>query len=279
MTRAVLVTGASTGIGRACAEALAGQGFQVYAGVRKQSDADTLDQLGVAGLEPVTLDVTKAADIEQVAAHVTGSGHELAAIVNNAGVVEAGPLECLPLDRLRWQLEVNVTGQVAVTQAFLPLLRRSQGRIIFIGSSSGYMTAPFVGAYCASKHAIEAIADALRQELRPWGIHVANVQPGAIATPIWDKSTDTADAMLAGWTETEQALYGPVVDKMRGLVSRQSSNASPVSTVVQAVQHAITARRPRTRYRVGKDAGQQWVLSRFVPDRLRDWLVRLSTGI
>ncbi|HEY7923524.1 MAG TPA: SDR family oxidoreductase, partial [Vicinamibacteria bacterium] len=176
MTRTALVTGASSGIGAACAARLVRSGWRVLAGVRRKGDAPE-------GTEEVQLDVTDAAQIKAAADGV----EELHALVNNAGIAIAMPLEFVPLDELRHQLEVNVVGQVAVTQAFLPVLRRARGRIVFVGSIAGRSALPFLGPYAASKHALEAIADSLRVELRPWGIHVAIVEPGSIRTPIWTR--------------------------------------------------------------------------------------------
>src|SRR5512133_1136305 len=182
--RTALVTGASSGIGAACARRLESAGWRVFSGVRAAGDA-------AAGTE-VLLDVTS---VEQIRAATKEIG-QLDALVNNAGIAIAMPLEFLPLDELRRQLEVNVIGQVAVTQAFLPHLRRSRGRIVFVGSIAGKSALPFLGAYAASKHALEAIADTLRIELRPFGIEVAIVEPGTMATPIWQKARETVQRLL-----------------------------------------------------------------------------------
>ncbi|MGD1157325.1 MAG: SDR family oxidoreductase, partial [Terriglobia bacterium] len=184
---AVVITGASTGIGEACALHLDKLGFRVFAGIRKAADAEALRHRASARLVPIRLDVSDETEVEQAARNVTEAlrGEGLAGLVNNAGIVVAGMLEFLPLDALRRQLEVNVVGQVAVTQAFLPHLRKARGRIVNIGSVSGLIAGPFSGAYAASKFALEALTDALRVELRPWKIHVSIVEPGNIQTPIW----------------------------------------------------------------------------------------------
>jgi NAD(P)-dependent dehydrogenase (short-subunit alcohol dehydrogenase family) len=183
-TGAVVITGTSTGIGRATAVRLAGMGFRVFAGVRKPADADELAQ--TPGITPLIIDVTDPAIVSAAAETVasqTGSAG-LRGLVNNAGITVPGPLEFLPLDDLRRQLEVNVIGPIAVTQAFLPLLRRGRGRIINIGSIGGKMSMPFLGAYHVSKFGMEALSDSLRQELRPWGIRVSLVEPGGVSTPL-----------------------------------------------------------------------------------------------
>ena len=180
--KSVVITGASTGIGAACALHLDQWGWRVFAGVRKQGDAEALRAQGSARLTPVSLDVTDTVSISTAASAVAGAvgAAGLAGLVNNAGIVVPGPIELLPLSDLRRQLEINVVGQVAVTQAFLPLIRAGRGRIVNMGSIAGRMATPFTGAYGASKFALEALTDALRLELQPWGISVSIIEPGAV---------------------------------------------------------------------------------------------------
>ena len=195
-TRCVLVTGASSGIGEATALRLARAGWRVLAGVRASADAERLRAAAGERLEPVTIDVTEPATI---AAAAEGLGDEpLHGLVNNAGTALAMPLEFLPLDQFRRQLEVNLVGQVAVTQAVLPNLRSARGRIVNVGSIAGRSSLPFLGAYAASKHGLEAVTDALRVELRPFGITVTIVEPGTIATPIWRKGGELFAATCGG---------------------------------------------------------------------------------
>jgi NAD(P)-dependent dehydrogenase (short-subunit alcohol dehydrogenase family) len=261
--KTVLVTGASSGIGAACAARLQRRGWRVHAGVRREGDAPE-------GTEEVLLDVT---DEEQVRAVASGVS-ELHALVNNAGIAVAGPLEFLPLEEFRRQLEVNITGQVAVTQALLPALRRGRGRIVFIGSIAGKSALPFLGAYAASKHALEAIADSLRVELSPWGIGVTIVEPGTIKTPIWTRSAGRADKLMETIDQRRlEALYGAAIAKFRRIaVARGESGASPES-VARVVEDALTASRPRTRYLVGRDAKLRSAFERL-PDRWRDRVIR-----
>jgi NAD(P)-dependent dehydrogenase (short-subunit alcohol dehydrogenase family) len=278
---AVLVTGASSGIGRACALRLDARGFRVFAGFRRQPDADALARDGSARLVPVRLDVTDAGSIasaaEAVAAAVGSAG--LQGLVNNAGIVVAGPLEVLPLAALRRQLEVNVIGQVAVTQAFLPLLRRGGGRVVNMGSISGRLASPLLGAYAASKFSLEAITDALRLELRPWGLPVSLVEPGAIATAIWERSRVAADEMAQELSAEARGLYAPAVAAVRAAADRASRAAIPADAVARAVEHALTAARPRTRYLVGRDARIRAALAWLLPDRVRDALIARALGL
>lgn len=280
-TRYALVTGASTGIGRACALALADKGFHVFAGVRKPADADALRADGKGRIEPVTLDVTRQDDIDAARALIeerTGTAG-LDALVNNAGIAVAGPFEFLPLDEFRRQFDINVFGQVAVTQSMLQLIRQAKGRVCFIGSTSGYFSAPFTSPYAASKFCIEAFVDSMRVELAPWGIQVSVIQPGAIKTPIWEKSKADADEMIQHLPVKAFELYGNAIEAVKGQVEKTVGYAVPPEQVATAVCHALTAKRPRTRYRVGTDAFIQKLLVRLLSDRWRDALVRKMLGV
>lgn len=274
-TKAVVVTGASTGIGQSCALYLDRLGFMVFAGVRKQADADTLQQKGSERLSPVFIDVTKAdtiaSAVQTVAAVVKEVG--LVGLINNAGVAIGGPLEFVPIAELRTQLEVNVVGQIAVTQAFLPLLRQGQGRVINMSSISGRVAMPFMGPYAGSKFALEALTDSLRVELKPWGIKVVSIQPGAIVTPIWEKSVTRAEQLLNKFPVEADSLYGPPLAALRRAVLKTGQNGILAVEVAKVVAQALTAKRPKTRYLVGRDAKMAAVLVKLIPDRLRDWLI------
>jgi NAD(P)-dependent dehydrogenase (short-subunit alcohol dehydrogenase family) len=252
--RSALVTGASTGIGCACAERLARAGWHVYAGVRSRGDAPH-------GTTELILDVTDDEAIARAAQRV----EELHGLVNNAGIAVGGPLEYLPIAELRRQLEVNVLGQLAVTQAVLPKLRAGRGRIVFMGSIAGRSSLPFLGAYAISKFGLEAMADALRVEVAPWGMHVSIVEPGTIATPIWTKPQPVADAI----DRDGLALYGARLDAFRRAAADRAAHGIPPDEVAKAVEHALASQRPRTRYLVGPDARRRALLQRL-PDRLRD---------
>ena len=273
--RNVLITGASTGIGEACALRLDRNGWRVFAGVRKEADAQRLKQGASDRLTPITLDVTNQQQIDaaaQTVAQAAGEGG-VQGLVNNAGISVTGPLEFLTPDDMRKQLEVNVIGQVAMIQAFMPLIRKGKGRIVNIGSIAGKMSTPFLSPYCASKHAMEAISDALRQELRPWGLHVALIEPGSIATPIWEKGQEDADEMVKNAPEEAIKLYGKSFDALREAARKFADAGIPADRVARSVEHALTSGRPRTRYIVGFDATVQSIIRRVVPDRLRDRLV------
>ena len=273
---AVVVTGASTGIGATTALHLDRLGFVVFAGVRRDADGVALQAQATPRLVPILLDVTDAASIataaQTVAAAVGDAG--LAGLVNNAGIAVAGPLEFLPIAALRQQLEVNVIGQIAVTQAMLPLLRRAKGRIVNIGSISGKLVSAMTGAYAASKFAMEALTDGLRLELRPWGIQVAVVEPGVTATPIWQKSLAAANDLTQQFAPEVETLYGGMIAATRAGATRNAAGGgTPPQLVADAVAHALTARRARTRYPVGRDARIGSLLARLLSDRTKDRLL------
>ncbi len=279
--RAVVITGASTGIGAACALELDRRGFRVFAGVRTDAAAQRLRQQATGRLTPVTLDVTDPAGIAEAARTVAAAvGDEgLWGLVNNAGIVVAGPLELIPLEQLRRQLEINVVGPVAVTQAMLPLLRIGRGRIVNVGSLNGRLAVPFLGPYCASKFALEAITDALRPELRRWGIAVSVVEPGSVKTPIWEKTEAEADRLAQQAGPRLDDLYGRDIAAFRAMSHRQAEQGMPVQKVVRAVVHALTSRRPKTRYPLGSQTRWAIFAARFLPDRLRDWIVGMAVGL
>ena len=272
---AVVITGASTGIGAICAQTLDREGFRVFAGVRRAEDGERLRATTSARLTPIIIDVTDDASIREaeatIAAAVGDAG--LAGLINNAGIAVAGPLEFLPIAELRHQLEVNVIGQIAVTQAFLPLIRRGHGRIVNIGSISGKLVSPLLGAYGASKHAMEALTDALRMELQPWGILVSIIEPGATRTPIWEKSLAAGDAIEQQMPPQVQTLYGKAIAATRKGAAGNTTNGTDPAKVAAAVLHALTAAKPKIRYPVGRDARIGSVLARLLPDRTRDRLI------
>ena len=279
MSKNVLVTGASTGIGKACAIALDRRGFHVFAGVRKDADGEALKKESER-IEPIIVDVTDQATIDAAAKQID----ELFGLVNNAGITVAGPVEFLPVDSVRHQFEVNLFGQLAVTQAFLPKIRKSRGRIVFMSSVGGRTpSSPFLAPYNASKHALESFGDALRVELQPWGIPVVLVEPGAIDTPIWDKSVASATEMrrsLAPQFPEFEERYGEAADKTQKFAEGRGRSGIPASRVADAVVHALTADRPKSRYLVGNaEAKVQAYLFPVLPDRARDSLFGRLTGL
>ncbi len=268
----VLVTGASSGIGEACALYLDSMGFRVFAGIRKDSDGEALRRRASSNLLPVRLDVTHSESIFIAAETISGKMGDagLYGLVNNAGIVVAGPLEFLPLDKIREQIEVNVLGQVAVTQAMLPLIRKGRGRVVNMGSISGRIAVPFLGPYAASKHALEAVTDCLRVELRPWGIPVAIIEPGNVSTPLWGKSIAAAQSMLEGLPDQGLALYGPALYALRRYAS--AAKGMRVDHVVRAVAHALMSKKPKSRYIVKWDTRLMLLLN-IIPTFFRDMLI------
>ena len=271
MDRSVLITGTSTGIGRAAALRLDAKGWTVFAGVRKEQDGEALREEASSRLQTVLIDVADQASID-AAAKVVGdaTGGTLHGLVNNAGITVQGPLEDLPLDDLRRQFEVNVTGQVAVTQAFLPGLRTATGRIVFVGSVAGRgPSLPFLSPYAGSKKALEAVAESLRHELHPWRMHVSIVEPGSVATEIWEKGDSTFDDMIAALPDEGRKRYETALGRARriaGAVGRRGISADKVAV---KIEHALTASRPRFRYLIGMDAYAQTYLGNATPVTLR----------
>ncbi len=271
----MLVTGASTGIGEATVLHLRELGFDPIAAVRKDEDAERLEG---QGLRTTRIDVT---DADQIAAARDALGDEpLAGLVNNAGIAVAAPLEFLPVDRLRQQLEINLVGQVAVTQAFLPALRRGGGRIVNVSSIGGRVAPPLVSAYAASKFALEGVSDSLRRELRGQGVDVILIEPGGVKTPIWTKATRLADEMIGEDMPPEaERLYGRMIEAVRARTRRidEESGIEP-REVAEVIGTALTARRPRTRYLVGRDAKVRALMARVLPDRVMDRLIGRALG-
>jgi NAD(P)-dependent dehydrogenase (short-subunit alcohol dehydrogenase family) len=269
--RSVVITGASTGIGRACAVRLARSGINVFAGVRKDADGEALKR-EVSSITPVTMDVTDRGSLESAAATITDAiGSRLDGLVNNAGIAVPGPIELIPLDRLREQFEVNVFGLVSSIQVFLPALRAAAGRIVNIGSIAGRAPAiPLLGPYAASKWAVEAVSDALRGEVAAWDIKVSVVEPGNIKTPIWDKS----DRRFEHLPPEAAALYGRLIERGRALSRMFESQGVDPDKVARKVEHALTASMPRRRYLVGIDAYMRAHVEARLPHRLRDAVIR-----
>jgi NAD(P)-dependent dehydrogenase (short-subunit alcohol dehydrogenase family) len=270
----VLVTGASTGIGEASVLHLKELGFDAVGAVRKDEDAE---RLRTAGVRAVKLDV---ADPESIAAARAELGDgPLTALVNNAGIAVAAPLEFIPLDQLRHQLEINLIGQVAVTQAFLPALRAARGRIVNVSSIGGRVALPLVGAYNASKFALEAVSDSLRRELLPHGVDVVVIEPGGVKTPIWKKGNELADEMQDGMPAEAAELYGPMIEELRKETVRiERERGIEPREVAEVIGKALTAKRPRTRYLVGRDAKLRGPMAKFLPDRVMDRAIVKALG-
>ena len=265
----VLITGASTGIGEATARHLKELGFDAVGAVRKDEDAERLRS---AGLRSVKLDVTDAGSIAGAGVEL-GDG-PLGGLVNNAGIAVVGPVEFLPLEELRRQLEINLVGQVAVIQHFLPALRAARGRIVNVSSIGGRVALPLVGAYNMSKFGLEAMSDSLRRELRGQGVDVVVIEPGGVKTPIWDKGTELGDSLLAAMPPEAHRLYGRLVDALRAQTAKiQRDTGIEPREVAEVIGDALTSKRPRARYLVGRDARLRGPAAAILPDRVLDRLV------
>jgi NAD(P)-dependent dehydrogenase (short-subunit alcohol dehydrogenase family) len=272
----VLVTGASRGIGRATAIRLASKGWDVIAGVRRLEDAEASAEDRGSRITHVVLDVT---DESQVRALDGKLPPELDAVVNNAGIVVGGPVEAMPLDQLRRQLEVNLVGQVAVTQVVLPRLRRSKGRIVFVSSLSGRVSTPMTGAYGASKFALEAMADALRLELRPWGIPVVLVEPAQTDTDMWRTAVDVLEETVSALSREHRELYAKHIEGQRKTIPRSQKMATPAEGAAATIELALTAKRPRARYVVGALPRIQGIAAQLMPTRMRDAVLASAGGV
>ncbi|MCO5086530.1 MAG: SDR family oxidoreductase [Methylobacteriaceae bacterium] len=281
MKRSVVVTGASTGIGYAIAQMLAREGFHVFAGVRRSQDADRLIEEIGDELTPLVFDI---ADPEGLAEAARDVGERLgrttlAGLVNNAGIATAGPLLHQPIEEFRRQLEINVVAQVAVVQAFAPLLGADRtrtgdpGRIINMSSVAGRIAAPFLGAYAASKHALEAVSDSLRRELMLYGVDVIVIEPGSVATPIWDK------AESADYTPYFRTDYKDSVSRLRAHALKEGRAGFPPERVAASVLRALVAPKPPTRIPVVPGRLKNWLLPRLLPDRALDALIAKGLGL
>lgn len=271
-TRSYVVTGASTGIGRACVDTLVDAGARVWATVRSDADEAALRAAHPDAVQVLRMDVTDEASVAAAGERVCAEG-PLHGLVNNAGTALPGPLEYLPLETFRRQLEINVSGQLAVTQAMLPALRRARerdqpARIVMVGSIAGRIAGPMLGAYHASKFALAGLSDALRAELAPWSIPVILVEPGAIATPIWERGRASGDALLEQLPDEAAERYAAQIAAARANAERSARRGAPPERAAKVIVDALTARNPRPRRLVGTDAVIASIVARL-PFRLR----------
>ncbi|MGW0436840.1 SDR family NAD(P)-dependent oxidoreductase [Micromonospora sp. NPDC003197] len=265
--RLVVVTGASTGMGASAARELARQGFHVLAGVRRDRDADTIRSTGI---EPVILDITKSEQVEALAARVAGDSRVLHALVNNAGIQVNAPVESLPMAQWRWVFEVNLFGHIAVTQALLPALLRSKGRVINISSVGGKIAMPTYGAYAGAKFALEAVSDSLRREVAPLGVQVVVVEPGGVRTEMAARGIATANQLAAQMTPEQDERYGSLVQAINTLMASGTAAGLTADAAARVIAKVVTTRRPRTRYTIGRDAALLTRLARMLSDRALD---------
>jgi short-subunit dehydrogenase len=278
---AVVITGCSTGIGRASALHLDSLGFEVFAGIRKEEDAESLRRAASPRLTPLFIDVTDNDSIASGAKKVTKAldGRGLAGLVNNAGATFISPLEFFPWEELVQQVKVNLLGHIAVTQSFLGLIRRCRGRVVNIGSIGGLQPVPFLSAYDACKAGMHAYTDSLRMELGAQGIQVVLVIPGHIATPIWRKTGGKGESLPDSLPEEGRAIYGSMIDAFMQTVRNMEQGGLKAEAVAEVVARVLTVPKPNTCYLVGRDARLQSFLTKLAPDRIRDALVLKMLGV
>jgi short-subunit dehydrogenase len=267
----IVVTGASTGMGAATARELARKGFHVLAGVRRQADAD---KIRADGIEPCILDITVDADIAAITDRVANDPRPLRALINNAGVAINAPVEALPIAEWRKQFEVNLFGQIAMTQALLPALLNSSGTVVNITSVGGKFALPTYGAYAGSKFALEAVSDALRREVG--GIKVVVVEPGAVKTEMAERGIATAQGLQADMTAGQVARYGDITAAVAAQARSFNETGVSAEHAAKVIATAATASHPRTRYTIGRDAAILVRVIRVVSDRMLDRIIRVN---
>jgi NAD(P)-dependent dehydrogenase (short-subunit alcohol dehydrogenase family) len=268
--RAVVISGASTGIGRSCALHLDRLGFQVFAGVRRAADGAALARVASPRLTPIVVDITDPEAVGAAYQAVSDRNIALTGLVNNAGSTVPCPLEFLPLETLREQLEVNLVGHVAMIQAFLPLLRRSHGRIVNVSSLAGRLPVPVMGSYTAAKHALEGLSGSLRLELAASGVRVSVVEPGDIQTSMTGKLRRDVSAAMSALPDDGVERYSALMRGVEVAIGAGADSGAPPEVVAEAIAHALTSNRPRIRYQVGPRSGRMMLMARVLPDRLLD---------
>jgi NAD(P)-dependent dehydrogenase (short-subunit alcohol dehydrogenase family) len=279
--KSVVITGTSTGIGRACARTLDRNGFRVFAGVRQSADGDALRKVASESLTPLHIDVTDSASIEAMAEHVAAEAGEagLAGLVNNAGTTLPCPIEYLSLDDFRRQLEVNLVGPLAVTQALLPLLHKSKGRVVNVTSGAGKAGVPLMAGYVSAKHGLEGLSDVMRLEFRQLGVHVAVIEPGFVSTAMRGKLELDTDATVRALPDEGRRRYGRQLNAVSASISKHAAEGSDPFVVAADVLHALTSAKPRTRYPSGAGAKRMLVMRRILPDRRFDQVMMRAAGL
>ncbi|MDT5284802.1 MAG: hypothetical protein QOJ20_5997 [Mycobacterium sp.] len=279
--KSVVITGSSTGIGRACALILDRNGFRVFAGVRKKADGDALRSAASQSLTPVHIDVTDAASIQAMAEKVTSEVGDagLHGLVNNAGTTLPCPIEYLPLDGFRRQLEVNLVGPLAVTQALLSVLRQGQGRVVNVTSAAGRAGVPLMAPHVSAKHGLEGLSDVMRLAFRQLGIQVAVIEPGFVGTAMGGKLQRDTEGAIGSLPDEGRRRYGPVLAKLAEEISRHAATGSPPEVVAKAVLHALTNGRPHSRYPSGAGAKRMLFFRRILPDRHFDRIILRASGL
>lgn len=279
--KSVVITGASTGIGRACALMLDRKGFRVFAGVRKDADGDALRSVASSSLTPVHIDVTDAASIRAMAENVKREVGEtgLHGLVNNAGTTIACPIEYLQVDGYRRQLEVNLVGPLAVTRALLPMLKQAQGRVVNVTSVAGRAGVPLMAPYVSAKHGLEGLSDVMRLEFRQLGIRVAVIEPGFVGTSMGGKLRRDTDAALSSLPDDGARRYGAALKKLAEQINHHAATGSPPEVVAESVLHALTSNKPRTRYPAGVGARRMLLMRRILPDPQFDRIILRAGGL
>ena len=272
----ILISGASTGIGKAAAVHLARKGHVVWAGVRSQKSFDQITGANIQGLIPVFLDVCDEKSVANCVGEIKKKSGMLHALVNNAGIAVGGPVEGVKIEDWRRQFETNVFGQVRVIQECLPLLRESRGRIVNVSSIAGRVSSPFLGPYSASKFALEALSDSLRREVQSDGLSVSVIEPGPIATPFWEKSKTEGLQKTDLYSPMLKKVYGAAIERFKKQVDLAEKTASPVKHVTAVIEHALTSRKPKTRYLVGRGSSATALVFGALPDRWADRLIQLG---
>jgi NAD(P)-dependent dehydrogenase (short-subunit alcohol dehydrogenase family) len=279
--KSVVITGASRGIGRTAALLLERSGFKVFAGVRRPEDGEQLVRKSKGNIFPIVIDVTKQDTIDSAAFQITGIVKDfgLWGLVNNAGIAVAGPMEFMPMERIREQFDINFFGQISVTQKFLPLIRQGKGRIVNISSKEGILSMPLVGPYCASKFALEAFSDTLRLELKQWNIPVAIIQPGTIATQIIEQSISSAEECVRDLPRHAGELYDECFIAARKTAAKVLKAAIPPDKVARTILKALTDKKPKSRYTVGIDARALSIMKQLIPDTMMDKIILKQMGM
>jgi NAD(P)-dependent dehydrogenase (short-subunit alcohol dehydrogenase family) len=280
MQKSIFISGASSGIGKALSLELDKRGFRVFAGVRNEQDAEALQAEASQNLMPLMLDVTIPESIITACSQVQErTNGELFCLVNNAGISVSGALEFIPIQDFRRQIEVNLIGQLALTQNVLPMIRKSRGRLIFVSSVAGRLVMPFNGPYATSKAALVALADGLRLELKPWEIYVSVLFVGSVQTRIWKKSAHLAGEILRRVPPEAWNMYG-AMQKRAGAFYRQSGeNGMSAESVARIIIELVEVNRPKEYVLVGRSAVRIELMAKLLPVRLRDWLVRFQMGL
>jgi NAD(P)-dependent dehydrogenase (short-subunit alcohol dehydrogenase family) len=271
MQEIVIVTGASTGIGAASARELAQRGFHVLAGVRRDRDADAIRGPGV---EPLIIDITNSDHIRALAARVQSDlrGRPVRALVNNAAMAVNAPIEAFALDSWRRLFEVNLFGHIALTQTLLPALIRSKGRVVNVSSVGGKIAMATYGPYAGTKFALEAVSDSLRREIAPFGVHVVVVEPGAVRTEMASRAITTAQELASTMTSEQSRRYGALIEAVNAQTAKFTESGLPADAAAKVIANAVTARKPRTRYTIGRDAALLTLMARILSDRILDRL-------